>query len=90
MFSDIPATGSIRYPYWMVILVTPLMLIMAVVQAAIDRNKFIMNLIGAIVSAYKINITIAVKSWYACILWIKLHYYTIFFCLTQCIVDNIS
>ena len=55
MFSDIPATGSIRYPYWMVILVTPLMLIMAVVQAAIDRNKFIMNLIGAIVSAYKYN-----------------------------------
>ena len=52
MFSDIPATGSIRYPYWMVILVTPLMLIMAVVQAAIDRNKFTMNLIGAIVSTY--------------------------------------
>ena len=57
MFSDIPATGSIRYPYWMVILVTPLMLIMAVVQAAIDRNKFIMNLIGAIVSTYNIVYT---------------------------------
>lgn len=34
----------------MVILVTPFMLIMAVVQAAIDRNKLIMNIIGAIVS----------------------------------------
>ena len=48
--SDNPATGNFRYPFWMVILVTPFMLIMAVVQAAIDRNKFIMNLIGAIVS----------------------------------------
>ena len=31
-------------------MVTPGMLIMAVVQAAIDRNKFTMNVIGAIVS----------------------------------------
>ena len=48
--SNSPSTGNIRYPWWMVILVTPLMLTMAVVQAAIDWNKLIMSLIGAIVS----------------------------------------
>ena len=35
-------------------MVTPFMLIMAVVQAAIDRKKIIMNLIGAIVSLFKL------------------------------------
>ena len=34
----------------MVILLTPIILVMAVVQAAIDQNKLIMNIIGAIVS----------------------------------------
>ena len=46
----ITAGASIRYSWWMVILVTPFMLIMAVVQAAIDNNQRIMNIIGAIVS----------------------------------------
>ena len=34
----------------MVILLTPFMLIMAVVQAAIDNSKLVYNIIGAIVS----------------------------------------
>lgn len=46
-----PADGSIRYSWWIVILVTPGMLIVAVVQAAIDNNRFVMNIIGAIVSS---------------------------------------
>jgi hypothetical protein len=46
-----PAAGSFRYPWWMVILVTPYMLVMAVVQAAIDNNRLVMNIIGAIVSS---------------------------------------
>jgi hypothetical protein len=49
----IPADSPRRYSWWMVILVTPLMLVMAVVQAAIDNNRLVMNIIGAIVS-YKI------------------------------------
>jgi hypothetical protein len=48
---DLPADGSIRYSWWVVILVTPFMLVMAVVQAAIDRNRLVMNIIGAIVSS---------------------------------------
>ncbi len=47
-----PADTPIRYSWWMVILVTPFMLIMAVVQAAIDNNRLIMNIIGAIVSYF--------------------------------------
>jgi hypothetical protein len=46
-----PADVPIRYSSWMVILVTPFMLVMAVVQAAIDRNRLVMNIIGAIVSS---------------------------------------
>ena len=49
------AGGSIRYSWWMVILVTPGMLIMAVAQAAIDNNRLAMNIIGAIVSFYIIT-----------------------------------
>ena len=49
-----PVDGPIRYPWWMVIVVTPIMLIMAVVQAAIDNNRAVMNIIGAIVS-YLLN-----------------------------------
>ncbi len=49
---SIPADTSIRYSWWMVILVTPFMLIMAVVQAAIDNNRLVMNIIGAIVSYF--------------------------------------
>ena len=45
-----PADSPIRYSWWMVILVTPFMLVMAVVQAAIDNNRLVMNIIGAIVS----------------------------------------
>ena len=44
------AGGPIRYSWWMVILVTPLMLISALVQAAIDNNRLVMNIVGAIVS----------------------------------------
>ena len=47
----IPADSPIRYSWWMVILVTPFMLVMAVVQAAIDNNRLVMNIIGAIVSS---------------------------------------
>ena len=47
----IPADAPIRYSWWMVILVTPFMLVMAVVQAAIDNNRLVMNIIGAIVSS---------------------------------------
>ncbi len=36
----------------MVILVTPFMLTMAIVQAAIDNNRLVMNIIGAIVSYF--------------------------------------
>ena len=50
VISIFPATGSVRYSWWMVILLTPFMLIMAVVQAAIDNNRLVMNSIGAIVS----------------------------------------
>ena len=47
---ELPVDGSIRYPWWMVIVVTPIMLIMAVVQAAVDNNRAVINIIGAIVS----------------------------------------
>ena len=47
----LPANGPFRYPWWMVIIVTPLMLIMAVVQAAINRNEpIVVNIVGATVS----------------------------------------
>ena len=42
--------ASIRYSWWMVIFVTPGMLVMAVIQAAIDSNRLAMNIIGAAVS----------------------------------------
>ena len=48
---SIQANEPIRYSWWMVILVTPFMLVMAVVQAAIDNNRLVMNIIGAIVSS---------------------------------------
>ena len=47
----IQADSSISYSWWMVILVTPFMLVMAAVQAAIDNNRLVMNIIGAIVSS---------------------------------------
>ncbi len=46
----IPVDNPVRYSWWMVILVTPFMLTMAIVQAAIDNNRLVMNIIGAIVS----------------------------------------
>ena len=48
---SVPADLPFRYSWWMVILVTPFMLVMAVVQAAIDNNRLVMNIIGAIVSS---------------------------------------
>jgi hypothetical protein len=47
---ELPAGGPIRYPWWMVIVVTPFMLLMALAQAAIDNNRLVTNIIGAIVS----------------------------------------
>ena len=48
---ELPAYGSSCYPWWMVIVVTPIMLIMAVVQAAIDKNKpIVVKIVGATVS----------------------------------------
>ena len=48
---ELPVDGSSRYPWWMVIVVTPIMLIMAVVQAAIDKNKpIVVKIVGATVS----------------------------------------
>ena len=49
-FVPIQADLPISYSWWMVILVTPFMLVMAVVQAAVDNNRLVMNIIGAIVS----------------------------------------
>ena len=49
---ELPVDGPIRYPWWMVIVVTPIMLIMAVVQAAVDNNRAVINIIGAIVSYF--------------------------------------
>ena len=46
----LPADTPVRYSWWMVIFVTPGMLVMAVIQAAIDSNRLAMNIIGAIVS----------------------------------------
>ena len=48
---SIQANEPLSYSWWMVILVTPFMLVMAVVQAAIDNNRLVMNIIGAIVSS---------------------------------------
>ena len=50
LYSGITAGGNVRYSWWMVILLTPFMLVMAVVQAAIDNNWLVMKIIGAIVS----------------------------------------
>ena len=53
---ELPAYGSSRYPWWMVIVVTPIMLIMAVVQAAVDKNKpIVVKIVGATVSYNNIN-----------------------------------
>ena len=49
----LPVNEPLRYPWWMMILVTPFMLAMALVQAAIDKKKFVMKVIGAIVSCIK-------------------------------------
>ena len=47
----IPADIPFRYPWWMVIIVTPLILIAAVFQAAMDKCEVIVvNLVGATVS----------------------------------------
>ena len=46
----LPGGEPIHYSWWMVILVIPFLLIMAVAQAAIDSNRLAMNIIGAIVS----------------------------------------
>ena len=46
----LPGGKPIHYSWWMVILVIPFLLIMAVAQAAIDSNRLAMNIIGAIVS----------------------------------------
>ena len=58
----LPADLPVRYSWWIVILVTPGMLIMAVVQAAIDNNRLVMNIIGAIVSYFYIIIIAMVAS----------------------------
>ena len=44
------AGGSLRYSWWMVALVTPISIALAVAQAAVDKNRLAMNIIGAIVS----------------------------------------
>ena len=44
---ELPVDEPIRYPWWMVIVVTPIMLIMAVVQAA---KPIVMKIVGAAVS----------------------------------------
>ena len=51
MCSYVPATGGFRYGWWIVILGGPVAMALAVVQAAIDKNPFIMNIIGAVVSS---------------------------------------
>ena len=49
--NGLSVADSHRYSWYnMVILLTPFMLIMAVVQAAIDNNRLAINIIGAIVS----------------------------------------
>ena len=50
--ASVPADDPTRYSWWMVILVTPFMLTMAIVQAAIDNKRLVMNIIGAIVSYF--------------------------------------
>ena len=42
--------GSVRYSWWMVALVTPISIALAVAQAAVDKNRLAMNIIGAAVS----------------------------------------
>ena len=44
---ELPVDEPIRYPWWMVIVVTPIMLIMAVVQVA---KPIVMKIVGATVS----------------------------------------
>ena len=63
-FVTLSANTPIRYSWWMVILVTPFMLIMAVVQAAIDNNRLAMNIIGAIVSQIVIISVCAIRTEY--------------------------
>ena len=48
---ELPVDEPICYPWWMVIVITLFMLIMAVVQAAIDKNKpIVVKIVGATVS----------------------------------------
>ena len=61
MYSGAPVDGSSRYSWWMVMLVTPFMVIMAVVQAAIDNNKLVYNIIGAIVSTLLLLFLVSLK-----------------------------
>ena len=49
---SIHANEPLSYSWWMVILVMPFMLVMTVVQAAVDNNRLVMNIIGAIVSFF--------------------------------------
>ena len=45
------AFGSLRYPWWMVILVTPFMLSAEAVYTIVDKHKLLMGFLGAIVSS---------------------------------------
>ena len=42
--------GLWRYSWWMVAFVTPISIALAVIQAAIDKNRLAMNILGATVS----------------------------------------
>ena len=57
------ADSLVRYFWWMVILLTPFMLTMAVVQAVIGNNKLAMNIIGAIVY-FILNIHCMTTVWF--------------------------
>ena len=45
------AFGSIRYAWWMMIMVTPFMLLAEAVYTIVDKNKLLMGFLGAIVSS---------------------------------------
>lgn len=45
----------LRYSWWMVIVVTPIVLIMAVIYTLLDRFKEVTDILGAIVSTNQIS-----------------------------------
>ena len=45
------AFGSLRYPWWMVILVMPIMLSAEAVYTIVDKHRLLMGFLGATVSS---------------------------------------